>query len=142
MLRLYIIRFAFFLTILQSALVVYLSVIGINDGEFYSKLFNYSLILSIVPIVFAILTFSFSSEPSNYVNQSNGFVNQNITKTSIEKHKSVQINETSMYLLALDFVFVVYNFFFNILSLPFWVVFVFPLFLSILILKDNKRNLN
>lgn len=95
--RNYIIRFGFLLTIMELALAVYLLIQGIGDGEFYNKMFFYSIFLSLIPIVFGIIIFSFSNHSTSYLEHSNGFVNEN----ALKKSKTDQINDTSIYLLYL-----------------------------------------
>ncbi len=135
--KLYIIKFTFLLTVVQIALAVYLSLIGIVDGEFYNRLFFYSLSLSLIPILFGIIIFSLSSHENSFTTHSNGFVN----KHTIEQSKNTQINDTSIHLFALGLLFLLYNLIFRILILPDWIIFVLPLLLAIVILKNNQRNL-
>lgn len=134
----YIFKFAFLLSIIQSAIVVYLSVTGINDGQFYDKLFYYSLVLSLVPIVFAIILFGFSNLPDSYIKQTNVSVNGNIANDNIEKNKGSQVHETSIYLIILGILGISYSVVFKFLSLPYWVIFAIPSFLSILIIRNNQ----
>lgn len=138
--RLYIFKFAFLLSIVQSAIVVYLSVIGINDGEFYDKLFDYSFVISLVPIVFAIILFGFSNLPDNYINQTNVSINGNVANNNnIEKNKNIQVQKTSIYLMILGIIAIVYSLVFRILSLPYWIVFIFPSFLALIIMRNNQN---
>lgn len=134
--RLYIVKFAFLLSMVQVAIAVYLSITGINDGEFYNKLFFYSLSLSIVPILFGIAFLSFSNQSNSFISNSNGFVNKNI----LENGKSSQINETSMHLFALGLLFLCYNLIYSVIPLPNWIIFILPFILAIFILK-NKQSL-
>lgn len=137
-LRDYIIKFAFLLSIIQSAIVVYLFVTGINDGEFYDKFFYYSLVLSLVPLIFAIILFGFSNFPDGYIKQTNVSVNGDITSNNFEKNKNMQVHETSLYLIILGFMGISYSVIFRFLSLPYWIVFALPSLLSILIIRNNQ----
>ena len=133
--RIYLIKFAFLLTVVQLAVAVYLLVIGIGDGMFYDKMFFYTMFLSLVPFIFGVIILSFPSQTNTYLDQSNGFVNQN----SIKKEKSSEINETAVQLFALGLLFLFYNILFKLLSLPNWIIIIIPLFLSLLIFKSNQK---
>lgn len=137
-LRDYIIKLAFLLSIIQSAIVVYLFVTGINDGVFYDKLFYYSLVLSLVPIVFAVILFGFSNLPDSYVKQTNVSVNGDITNNNFEKNKNIQVHETSLYLIILGILGITYSVVFRFLSLPYWIIFALPSILSLLIVRNNQ----
>ena len=134
-LRNYLIRFSFLLVIVQLALAVYLVSVGIGDGEFYDKMFFYSMFLSLVPFIFGIIIFSFSNQTNSYLEKSNGFVNKN----SLTDKKDNQINETSLYLFALGIGFFTYSFVFKLLALPNWLILILPIVLSLLILKNSQK---
>ena len=134
--RIYLIKFAFLLTVVQLSVAVYLLTIGIGDGMFYDKMFYYTMFLSLVPFIFGVILLSFPSQANTYLDQSNGFVNQN----SMKKEKSSELNETTLQLFALGLLFLFYNILFRLLSLPNWIIIIIPLFLSLLIVKNNQKN--
>lgn len=132
--RNYIIRFGFLLTIMQLSIAVYLFIQGIGDGEFYDRMFFYSVFLSLIPIVFGIIIFSFYDQNNSYLNQSNGFVN-----TNLKKSKTSQTNDTPIYLIALGLVFLVYNLVFRLFSLPNWIIILLPFVLAVLIFINRRK---
>lgn len=132
--RNYIIRFGFLLTIMQLSIAVYLFIQGIGDGTFYDRMFFYSVFLSLIPIVFGIFIFSFYDQSNSYLDQSNGFVN-----TNLKKSKNNQTNDTAIYLIALGLVFLVYNLLFRLLSLPNWIIILLPFVLAVLIFFNRRK---
>ena len=134
--RNYIIRFGFLLTIMQLSLAVYLFILGIGDGQFYDKMFFYSFFLSLIPIIFGVIIFSFPDSSNTFIDHSNGFVNKN----SLKKTKANQINDTPIYLIALGLVFLLYNLIFRLFALPNWVIIIIPFSLAILIYLSRQKN--
>ena len=130
--KIYFIKIAFLISIMQLSLAVYLAIQGFTDTEFYNRMFEYSIILSLIPIISALLIIGLINITNSYEDHSNGFVNK--SNTVLGKNY-----DSSLYLFSIGFCFLFFNTLFNVFSFPNWTNAIIPVVLAIVILLMNNQ---
>lgn len=130
-LKVYLVKMSFLLSMVQLSLAVYLGIQQLTETQFYDRMFEYSIVLSLIPIIYAIF-YAIYNGSTTYEDFSNGFVNKN----SSILNKNI---DASIYLFAIGFLFLIFDTFFRVFSLPIWTNAIIPLILLVVLITNNKR---